>query len=81
MLLVKSTEPEVIEQYSIRVADAWKLGRKGVDDGVILIVAPAEKKVRIEVGYGLEGVLPDAVAARIGLAIPLHSPARALRMR
>lgn len=65
VLLVASTEPETIEQYGIRVAEAWKLGRKGVDDGAILIVAKDDRKLRIEVGYGLEGALPDAVAKRI----------------
>jgi len=65
VLLVSSTEPETIEQYGIRVAEAWKLGRKGVDDGAILIVAKDDRKLRIEVGYGLEGALPDAIAKRI----------------
>jgi len=65
VLVVPTTRPEEIEQYAIRVADAWKLGRKGVDDGAILLVARDDRKVRIEVGYGLEGVLPDATANRI----------------
>ncbi|MCJ7453779.1 MAG: YgcG family protein [Steroidobacteraceae bacterium] len=65
VLVVPTTLPEEIEQYAIRVADAWKLGRKGVDDGAILLVAHDDRKVRIEVGYGLEGVLPDATANRI----------------
>jgi uncharacterized protein len=65
VLIVPTTRPEEIEQYSIRVAEAWKLGRKGVDDGAILLVARDDRKVRIEVGYGLEGVLPDATANRI----------------
>ncbi len=65
VLIVPSTEPETIEQYGIRVAEAWKLGRKGVDDGAILLVAKDDHTVRIEVGYGLEGVLPDAIAKRI----------------
>lgn len=65
VLVVPTTRPEEIEQYAIRVADAWKLGRKGVDDGAILLVARDDRKVRIEVGYGLEGVLPDAIANRI----------------
>jgi len=65
VLLVPTTGPEDIEQYSIRVVDAWKLGRKGVDDGVLLIVAVEDRAMRLEVGYGLEGVLPDAVAKRI----------------
>jgi uncharacterized protein len=65
VLIVPTTQPEEIEQYSIRVADAWKLGRKGVDDGAILLVAKNDRRVRIEVGRGLEGVLPDAIANRI----------------
>lgn len=65
ILLIPSVEPETIEQFGIRLAEAWRVGRRGVDDGVILIVAKAERKIRIEVGYGLEGVLPDAVAKRI----------------
>lgn len=65
VLMVSTTQPETIEQYSIRVVDVWKLGRKGVDDGVLLLVAKDDRKMRIEVGYGLEGALPDAVAKRI----------------
>jgi uncharacterized protein len=65
VLIVPSTAPEEIEQFSIRVEDAWKLGRKGVDDGAYLIVAKNDRRVRIEVGYGLEGALPDAIANRI----------------
>jgi uncharacterized protein len=69
VLLVKSTEPEQIEQYSIRVADAWKLGRKGVDDGVLLMVAKdnpaALRRLRIEAGRGVQGVLTDAQSKRI----------------
>jgi len=65
VLLVPGTKPETIEQFSIRVAEAWKIGRKGQDDGVILLVAKHEHKLRLEVGYGLEGVLPDAVAKRV----------------
>jgi uncharacterized protein len=65
VLVVPSTKPETIEQYGIRVGEAWKLGRKGVDDGVILIVAKNDHRLRIEVGYGLEGAIPDAVAMRI----------------
>ena len=65
VLLVPTTQPEEIEQYSIRVVDAWKLGRKKVDDGVLILVAKNDRKMRIEVGYGLEGVIPDAVAKRI----------------
>lgn len=65
VLLVPSTGDETIEQYGIRVAEAWKLGRKGVDDGALLLVAKADRSLRIEVGYGLEGVIPDAVAKRV----------------
>lgn len=65
VLIVPSTAPEEIEQFGIRVEDAWKLGRKGVDDGAYLIVAKNDRRVRIEVGYGLEGALSDAVANRI----------------
>ncbi len=69
VLLVKSTEPEAIEQYSIRVTDAWKLGRKGVDDGVLLMVArdnpSALRRLRIEAGRGVQGVLTDAQSKRI----------------
>ncbi|MDM5179805.1 TPM domain-containing protein [Massilia sp. DJPM01] len=69
VLLVKSTAPEQIEQYSIRVSDAWKLGRKGVDDGVLLLVAPdnppALRRLRIEAGRGVQGVLTDAQSKRI----------------
>lgn len=65
VLMVPRTQPEAIEQFSMRVAEAWKIGRKGQDDGVILLVAKDERKLRIEVGRGLEGALPDAVCKRI----------------
>ncbi|MBL6446046.1 YgcG family protein [Fulvivirga sp. 29W222] len=65
VLIVATTEPEPIEDYSIRVAEKWKLGRKDIDDGVILLVAKKDRRVRIEVGYGLEGAIPDAIAKRI----------------
>jgi uncharacterized protein len=65
VLIVPTTQPEEIEQYGIRVADQWKLGRKGIDDGAILLVAKDDRRVRIEVGYGLEGALPDAIVKRI----------------
>jgi uncharacterized protein len=65
VLVVPTTQPEAIEQYSIRVVDQWKLGRGKVDDGVLVLVALNDRKVRLEVGYGLEGVLPDATANRI----------------
>jgi uncharacterized protein len=65
VLIVPTTEPEAIEQYSIRVAEQWKLGRKGVDDGALLLVAKDDRALRIEVGYGLEGVLTDLMSRRI----------------
>ena len=65
VLLLPTTRPETIEQFGIRLAEAWKTGRKGVDNGVIVIVAKDDRKMRIEVGYGLEGAIPDAVAKRI----------------
>jgi uncharacterized protein len=65
VLIVPTTQPEDIAQYGIRVGDAWKLGRKGTDDGVILIVAKDDHRVRIEVGRGLEGAIPDVACARI----------------
>ena len=65
VLIVPTTEPESIEQFSIRVADAWKIGRKKIDDGALLVVAKNDRKLRIEVGYGLEGALTDVTANRI----------------
>jgi len=65
VLIVPTTAPEPIEQYSLRVAERWKLGRAGVDDGALLLVAKDDRQLRIEVGYGLEGVIPDAVAKRV----------------
>jgi uncharacterized protein len=65
VLIVPTTAPETIEQYSIRVAEAWKIGRKKIDDGALLVVAKDDHKLRIEVGYGLEGSLTDATASRI----------------
>lgn len=65
VLLINSTAPEAIEQYSLRVAETWKLGRKGVDDGILLVVAKQDRALRFEVGYGLEGAIPDAIAKRI----------------
>jgi uncharacterized protein len=65
VLIVPTTEPEEIEQYGIRVYDAWKLGRKGVDDGAMLLVAKNDHRVRIEVGRGLEGALTDITAGHI----------------
>ncbi|HUF81103.1 MAG TPA: YgcG family protein [Burkholderiales bacterium] len=65
VLMVPTARPEAIEQFAIRVAEQWKIGRKNVDDGAILIVAKNDRELRIEVGYGLEGALPDATASRI----------------
>ena len=65
VLIVPTTQPESIEQFGIRVVEAWKLGRKGVDDGALLLVAKDDRTLRIEVGYGLEGALNDATAHRI----------------
>ncbi|MES1148889.1 MAG: YgcG family protein, partial [Bradyrhizobium guangdongense] len=65
VLIVPTTQLETIEQFSIRVADAWKIGRKKVDDGAILIVAKNDRHLRIEVGYGLEGVLTDVSSRRV----------------
>jgi uncharacterized protein len=65
VLIVPTTEPETIEQYSLRVVEQWKLGRKKVDDGALLIVAKNDRTLRIEVGYGLEGALNDAISNRI----------------
>jgi len=65
VLLVPSTRGEPIEAYAIRVADAWKIGRKGQDNGVLLLVAKDDRKLRLEVGYGYEGVLTDAMSKRI----------------
>ncbi len=65
VLVVASTAPEAIEQYAIRVAEVWKLGRKRIDDGAILVVAKDDRAVRIEVGYGLEGALTDLTSRRI----------------
>jgi uncharacterized protein len=65
VLIVPTTQPETIEQYSLRVAEAWKIGRKKIDDGAILVVAKDDRKLRIEVGYGLEGALTDVTTRRI----------------
>lgn len=65
VLMVATTAPETIEQYALRVAEQWKLGRKKVDDGALLVVAKADRTLRIEVGYGLEGALSDATNKRI----------------
>lgn len=65
VLLLPTTAPEPIEAFGIRLAEAWKIGRKGADNGLIIIVAKDDRKMRIEVGYGLEGAVPDAIARRI----------------
>ena len=65
VLIVPTTKPEEIEQYALRVVESWKLGRKKVDDGALLLIAKDDRTLRIEVGYGLEGVLNDATAKRI----------------
>ncbi|MCT8272789.1 TPM domain-containing protein [Xanthomonas translucens] len=65
VLMVATTAPETIEQYTQRVFDTWQIGRKGVDDGVLLVVAKDDRRVRIQPGYGLEGAIPDATANRI----------------
>ena len=65
VLMLPTTAPEPIETYSIRVAEAWRIGRGGVDDGIVVVVALQDRAMRIEVGYGLEGAVPDAVARRL----------------
>jgi uncharacterized protein len=63
VLLVPTTRGEPIEGYSLRVAEAWKIGRKGQDNGALFVVAKDDRKMRIEVGYGLEGVLTDVTSS------------------
>lgn len=72
VLTVPTLDGEDIEGFSIRVAENWKIGKKGFDSGAILVVAVKDRKLRLEVGYGLEGVLPDAIAKRItsGFIVP-----------
>src|SRR5215813_5229309 len=65
VLIVPTTDGEAIEQFSLRVAEAWKIGRKKVDDGALLVVAKNDRHLRIEVGYGLEGALTDVTSRRI----------------
>jgi len=65
VLIVPTTDQESIEQFSIRVAEAWKIGRRKIDDGALLVVAKNDRRLRIEVGYGLEGTLTDATTKRI----------------
>jgi uncharacterized protein len=66
VLIVPTTQPEDIAEFAIKVVDLWGIGRKGIDDGLILIIAKNDRKIRVEVNYGLEGVIPDAIAKRIG---------------
>ncbi|HET7059525.1 MAG TPA: TPM domain-containing protein, partial [Nitrospiraceae bacterium] len=65
VLTLPSLEGEPLEEYSHRVSTTWKLGRKGTDNGVLLLVVPGERRIRIEVGYGLEGALTDAKSSQI----------------
>ena len=65
VLMLPTTQPEAIEQYALRVAEQWKIGRKKVDDGVVMVVAKDDRAVRIEVGYGLEAILTNSRAAEI----------------
>src|SRR5436189_1243541 len=65
VLIVPTTDGEAMEQFSLRVAEAWKIGRKKIDDGALLVIAKNDRRLRIEVGYGLEGALTDATTKRI----------------
>ncbi len=65
VLITGTTYSEPIESFAIRAAEAWKIGRKGVDDGIVVVIARSDRAIRIEVGYGLEGAVPDAVAKRL----------------
>lgn len=65
VLIVPTTEDKTIEEYSLEVAEKNLIGRKGVDDGVLFLIAKNDRKMRIEVGYGLEGAIPDATAKQI----------------
>ena len=65
VLIVPTTDGEAIEQFALRVAEAWKIGRKKIDDGALLVIAKNDRRLRIEVGYGLEGALTDATTRRI----------------
>ena len=78
LLTVPSLQGEPIEDFSIRVADAWKIGHKGLDNGILVVIAPQDHKARIEVGRGLEGVVPDVIASRIlrDRMVPLFSAGR-----
>jgi uncharacterized protein len=65
ILIIPSLDGEVLEDYALKVATAWKLGQQGRDNGILLLIAINDRKMRIEVGYGLEGVLPDALCSQI----------------
>jgi uncharacterized protein len=65
VLIVPTTDGEAIEQFSLRAAEAWKIGRKKIDDGTMLVIAKNDRHLRIEVGYGLEGALTDVTTKRI----------------
>jgi uncharacterized protein len=65
VLIVPTTDGEAIEQFSLRAAEAWKIGRKKIDDGALLVIAKNDRRLRIEVGYGLEGALTDVTTKRI----------------
>ena len=65
VLMVPTTQPETIEQYTTRAFEQYRLGRKGIDDAVLVVVAKDDHRVRIEPGYGLEGAIPDAIANRV----------------
>ena len=65
VLITGTTFPEPIESFALRVAEAWKIGRKGVDDGIVVVIAKSDQAMRLEVGYGLEGAVPDASAKRL----------------
>lgn len=64
-VIFRSLEGEALEDYTVRCAEAWRVGRKGLDDGVILFAFVDDRRMRLEVGYGLEGTIPDAVASRL----------------
>jgi len=65
VLTIDSLEGESLEEYSLKVAESWKLGQKDKDNGALLLIAKQDRKMRIEVGYGLEGKLTDLLAGRI----------------